>query len=91
MLPGGAEDGGDVDVKTAFNITAVPSLLMYQTGDKALLKPLNIDAQSSAYLLQSAKTLYTQLTMFVPSLAHRVTHHSLNHFLTEVRGCLVTS
>jgi hypothetical protein len=41
-----------------------------------------MEGQSVAPVLTNAKLLYTQLTMFVPSMVLRVTQHSLERFLS---------
>ena len=84
MRAGAGPEGEDTTVMKLFNISAVPAMILYPVGQKVLNKGMVMDPQASAYLLQSPKLLYTQLSAFLPTNVQRVTQYSIDRFLTEV-------
>lgn len=72
-----------VPIKDAFNITTLPSMLLYSYGPKFIDKGLKMDAQTVLALAgQGPKAFLKYIRNFIPSTVDRVKQFGLKKFLT---------
>eukprot|EP00500_Bicosoecida_sp_ms1_P013927 CAMPEP_0203817142 /NCGR_PEP_ID=MMETSP0115-20131106/18338_1 /ASSEMBLY_ACC=CAM_ASM_000227 /TAXON_ID=33651 /ORGANISM="Bicosoecid sp, Strain ms1" /LENGTH=466 /DNA_ID=CAMNT_0050726059 /DNA_START=164 /DNA_END=1564 /DNA_ORIENTATION=+ len=77
------DDGEMVSLQEAFNITTLPSMLLYSYGPKVMLKGIKMDAQTVLALAgQGPKAFLKYLRNFIPSAVSRVRQFGLTKFLT---------
>lgn len=69
------KSGEYVEVYQEFNVTGLPSILLYTYGPKRILPAVAIDAQTTGALVsRGSKFFLKQLRQFLPTTVQRVTN-----------------